>query len=173
MNRVSGNEAIISWTPGAGSTQKIYIGANKTEVDAGCPGTSSPACLIVGEGLSMSVNNYDTGPILASGVVYYVRVVSFIDSTRPTTAVTTPYLSSCNLTPSLVSINAGQTQLFTLNVNSSPDIVNSTFASSNTGVARVTSPDASFPLSNNGNRSRGGKRQYYRICLLHWRSSSL
>lgn len=146
--RVSESTMTLTWTPGTASSQSIYIGANRTEVEAGCPGASSPACVVAITGISSGSNSFTTSNVLTAGTVYFARVVSVGGSSCPSASSTTVrHLSSCNLSPATATIYEDQTQTYTMNINSSSEIARVDFASANTSVATINAPisDTTYP----------------------------
>lgn len=147
VTRISPTKGTITWTPGAnGTEQKIYVGANKTEVDASCPGTGSPACVVIVTGLPTSQTSYTTGDVLISRTVYYWRIVNYknpVCSSGPASDAIA--VSSCSLLPLSASLQTGETTTLTTSVNASSEIQQVTYDSSNNGIATATTPDAASP----------------------------
>ncbi len=138
VTRVSATSATINWTPGTGGTsQRVYMGANKAEVEANCPGTSSPACAVIQTGLPTSQSSYSTGSVLSIGTTYYVRVVNYKDSSCSSGSATAKYLSSCSLSPSAVTLTTGDSASIVASVNSSSEIQRIDFSSANPSIASV------------------------------------
>ena len=140
--------ALLNWTPGAGGTkQMLYVGSGKTEVEGGCPGLSSPACIVKEENLSASQNSYDTGQILSAGETYYFRVVNYESGSCPTPSAILPFLSSCELTPSSTVLTVGDSATLTSSVYSSAEIQRVDFARDSFTVKINPSNDTSYVYS--------------------------
>lgn len=140
----SATSSTIYWTPGInGVDQKLYVGANLTEVTNDCPGTSSPTC-VVKKTLSSSNSRY-TVTNLQPQTVYYWKVVNRKDSTcSPET--TTRSLSSCALSPTTINTAVGEpTQTIVANVNSSTRISSVVFSSSSSSVTLDPTTDTTYP----------------------------
>ena len=143
--RTSATSATVDWTPGTGgTTQRIYIGANEAEVEANCPGISSPACVVSNTSLTSSQSSYSTGNVLVAGSTYYIRVVNYEDSSCSSNSATSNYMSSCTISPSTQSVTLNETATLTTSVNSSGEITEVTYSSSNPSSVGVTSPDSSY-----------------------------
>lgn len=137
----------INWTPGSGGTsQRIYVGTAKAAVETNCPsGTGGgTGCTLAVTGLPISQTSYTTANVLATGTVYYYRVVNYIDGTCASNSATAKGLSSCALSPSAVSIQEGDSQAVNASVNSSTEVSQVTFSSSPTYVAVNPAADASY-----------------------------
>lgn len=154
VTATSATSSHVSWTPGTGGTsQTIFVGANQTEVEAGCPGLSSPACVVI-TSLPSNQSTYDTGDILSAGTVYYYKVFN-IDSTNSCSAGSSTVLglSSCLISPSgSITIPFGGSQIITTQVNSSSAITNVFYSLNPTGYASFdpasfvsTLTDTSYP----------------------------
>lgn len=170
VSRTSPTEAHVTWTPGSGGNgQIIDVGENKTEVDSGCPGISSPAC-VVNDSLSSSASSYDTGSILIPGTVYYYKIFNF-DSTLQScnsSSATTPALSSCLINPSTrpITIPNGGSQDISTQVNSNSIITNvfysldpAGFASFNSASFVSSLTDSTYPYSTTIYGLAGGSTQ--------------
>ncbi len=135
--RVSSTSLQINWIPGTGTTaQKVYVGANKTEVTNNCPGTGSPTCVVKTVGLPAAQNNLTTGNVLALGTVYYIKVVNAgscnVSSSIPN------HLSSCLVSPTSLNMNTNSTATITTSIQSSADISQVTYTSSSPSIASIS-----------------------------------
>ena len=135
--------AVINWNPGTGSgaggIQELYVGEVEAEVNSGCPGNVSPACVVKEEALPNTVSVYNTfysGNNLTVGTVYYVKIVNFKNDTCESTD-TDSFVSSCTLDPAVASLSIGGTQAFQMLTSYSTAITRVDFSSSAGGVASV------------------------------------
>lgn len=144
VTRLSPTQAQISWTPGAnGTEQRLYAGANKASVETNCPGTD---CVVKVTGLPTSQTSYTTGSVFSPNTVYYWRVLNYKDAGCLTASSTKISASSCDITPSTLSIPVGSTGTLSSLVGASADISSVNFSSGNAAVASVNpATDASSP----------------------------
>ena len=139
IEEISSSKAKINWTRGTGGTsQKIFIGANKTLVEANCVGAMSPACVVKKENLTAAQTSYATGNVLSAGTIYYVKVVNSSGANCNSSSQTSKFLSSCSLSPSSTTRNINQTQDLISNLSSSTEITKVKYISNNAGVASVS-----------------------------------
>ncbi|MGA2910869.1 MAG: hypothetical protein ABSE04_03685 [Candidatus Microgenomates bacterium] len=120
MTQVSTNNWTVTWTKGAsGKNQAIYIGTDETAVSKSCPnGTGEgTGCVVKNESLDPNAQSYSvTG--LAAGTFYYFMLKESCGSASAVTSL----LTSCDLSPSSLTLNFGQTATVYTNVVSSPNI---------------------------------------------------
>lgn len=120
MTQVSANNWTVTWTKGAsGKNQAIYVGTDKTAVSKSCPnGTGEgTGCAIKNESLDPNAQSYNvTG--LAAGTFYYFMLKESCGSASAVTSI----LSSCDLSPSSLTLSFGQTADVDTNVASSSNI---------------------------------------------------
>jgi hypothetical protein len=134
-------------------------------VESGCPGISSPACLVE-QPLSSSASLYDTGNILVAGSVYYYKVFAMNTTISNCIAAsnTKTSLLSCEASLSSNPILVGSSATLTTSVNASAGIADvrytlgsANYASFNPSAAQSTATDVSFPYSTTVyGRSPGG-----------------
>ncbi|MEW6718061.1 MAG: hypothetical protein AB1345_11235 [Chloroflexota bacterium] len=147
VSRISPNQGRIDWTPGGGGVeQRLYVGANKAEVEAGCPGLASPACAVKEEGLATSTNTYTTGNVLTPGTLYYWRIVNFKDNTCQPASITKS-LSSCALSPASITLEVGQKSYLTEMIYSSAEISKVDFSTTTDTVALDPTSDLTYVYS--------------------------
>lgn len=156
INRNSATSATINWTTGTGGTsQRIYMSQDKNQVLNNCSLATSPGCVVNQTGLSAATQTYTTGNVLAAGSVYYINIINDGGASCTASSNSTntynpngplPYLSSCTLSPSSLSLQISQTGIVTSNVDSSSEITSVSFASNNPSVT-VTTPDNSYPYT--------------------------
>lgn len=150
----SATSSHLTWTPGTGGTsQAIFVGANQTEVNSGCPGLASPSC-VVSTTVSGSQSSYDTGNVLSTGTIYYYKIFNLDTFNNCSAGSNTKIaLSSCLISPSgSITIPFGGNQNISTQVNSSSAITNVFYSLSPTGYASFNSvgfvstlTDASYP----------------------------
>lgn len=145
--RVTPTSSTLSWTPGSGGAeQRVYVGANKSEVEVNCNGTYSPACVVSATGLPTSQSSYSTGNVLTAGTVYYYRVVNWLNGSCAGTSATNTTISSCSITTNPLSVQSGFSATMATDVLSSTSISSVNFSSSNTSVATVNpASDTTYP----------------------------
>lgn len=134
-----------NWTPGTGGvSQSIYIGSNKTDVEANC---ASGSCAVAVTTLGATQSNYTTGSVLSPGTTYYYRVVNVGGAACSANSSTATSLLSCSLNPTALSLSPGQNSNITASVNASPDILRVDFASSSPSASVSPASDATYPYS--------------------------
>lgn len=146
VTRVSPTSLKVNWTRGTGTTsQSVYVGSNKNQVNNNCPAGSS--CVVKARGLAATLTTYTTGNVLAAGTVYYVRVVNAGTCNKGDTSG--GYLSSCSVSPATSTMGVNSTLVpdlqTVINTDSSNAITQVTYSSSDTNIATVTTPDTTKP----------------------------
>jgi len=143
--RVSASQATFSWTPGTGGAeQRLYVGANKAEVEAGCPGIDSPACAVNLTGLPESQSSYTTANVLAPGTVYYWQIVNWQSESCTVASSTRTLLSSCGLSPSTLTLKVNQEQKLRNTIRDSSQIEKVTFTSDSEAVSLTPQTDTAY-----------------------------
>ena len=143
--RVSSSQATFSWTQGTGGAeQRLYVGVNKAEVEAGCPGISSPACAVNLTGLPESQSSYTTANVLAPGTVYYWQIVNWQSESCTAGSSTQTLLSSCSLSPSPLTLKVNQKWNLVNTIQSSSQIEKVTFASDSEAISLTPQSDTSY-----------------------------
>lgn len=152
--RLSSTSVLLQWTPGnpGGSNpyQALYVSTNP-DPQTGCAGTSggtsvcpvkqdSSTTAMASTQSSYTVNN------LSANTVYYWTVMNIQDANCASYSTSSsPYVSSCSVTPSSVTINHGSTQLITSSLTSGTGITQVTFTSNDTSKVTVSpGSDASY-----------------------------
>jgi hypothetical protein len=122
-SKISSNTWRLTWTPGSGSSQRVYIGNIKSQVEANCPSGTGPGtgCTVKNESVGSGVTSYDVSN-LSSGTFYYYRVMAYTSGSCNAASATLTNLSSCDTSPSSLIIQQGDTQTLTTSVNSSSEI---------------------------------------------------
>lgn len=110
----SGSTRTLSWTKGNNGTQQIiYVGSAKSEVDANCPSGSS--CIVKNGNVDKNATSYDLSNISES-TVYYYKIITYKSSSCSSAATyTSP--SSCDLSPSTLTLEPGKTATLTTSIN--------------------------------------------------------
>ncbi len=142
---ISLTAARLTWSPGTGgTTQYVYVGSNKPDVEANCASGSCAVSVNLG---SATQSTYDTPQVLVPGTVYYYRVVNSESISCATPSVTGTHLQSCTLSPTSLSLSTSQTAVITASVGNSSEIQRVDFSSNNPSIASVSpSSDNSYPL---------------------------
>ncbi|MEW6083396.1 MAG: Ig-like domain-containing protein [Chloroflexota bacterium] len=143
---ISLTAARLTWTPGTGgTTQYVYVGSNKSDVEANCAGGTCAVSVNLG---SATQSTYDTPQVLVPGTVYYYRVVNSESISCATPSVTGTHLQSCTLSPTSLSLSTSQTAVITASVGNSSEIQRVDFSSNNPSIASVApSSDNSYPYT--------------------------
>ncbi|HET7098796.1 MAG TPA: hypothetical protein VFI61_01020 [Patescibacteria group bacterium] len=137
----------LSWTAGTGGTsQKLYVSASKTQVENNCTLSTSPGCIV---NTTTASSPYSLAGLMTPGTVYYARVVNSASASCNTNSATLTFVASCSLESPTISVDLGTTIPVNSTVNGSADIDSVTFASGNSGIATVTSPDTTYVYSTN------------------------
>lgn len=151
--------ATINWTPGVGGVnQKLYVSQDPNQINNNCTLATSPGCVINQTNLPSSQSSYSTGNTLASGTVYYIKVVNYnyaacqrsSDATNTNyTGGPLPYLSSCILTRSRTDLQVGESDTVVSSINTNSIISKVDFQSSNPSIISITSvtPDTTSPYT--------------------------
>ena len=106
----------LTWTRGThGDSQRVYVGTNSTKVQQNCPLAGD--CIVKDEAVGKYTESYLING-LSPGTVYYYKVVTYVSSDCKSGSMLTN-LSSCDLTPSALSLNVGQSSDLIANVFSS------------------------------------------------------
>ncbi|KKP92758.1 MAG: hypothetical protein UR98_C0018G0012 [Parcubacteria group bacterium GW2011_GWA1_36_12] len=116
-----GSSATVSWTDGTGGTSnRLYVGDDKTKVEADCPQGFG-----AGTGCVYSSDSA-TSPTVVSGLslgtVYYARLVNYKDEACSAASGTLIDVSSCYLSPDSATLSPFESQAFTTSVNYSTEI---------------------------------------------------
>ena len=132
--------AKVTWIPGQnGVSQKVFVDRNKTRVESAVD--DCPNCLInetVGVTKGTTDNPFYTGSVLNTGRVYYYKIVTYKDSTCSSPSAIAKAVSSCELTPTSMTIQVGDpSQTLTASVADSSEIDRITFQSLATGYVKV------------------------------------
>lgn len=145
--RLSATSVRLSWTPGTpgGSNpyQALYVSTNSNP-QTGCAGTSggTAACPVkldsTTTAMASTVSSYDVTN-LAANTIYYWTVMNVQDSNCASyNTSSVPYLSSCSVSPSSLTLNQASSQTITASVNSSSGITQVGFVSSNGAQVSVS-----------------------------------
>ncbi len=123
VSQNSPTSATVTWTPGTGGdSQAIYVGPTESIVHANCNVVGEDC--IIKDGLGVADTSYATGNVLQAGTVYFYKVVNvngtIANCSSGTDTVTT--LSSCSLSPSVLSLSPSDTAILTAVVNASTEI---------------------------------------------------
>jgi len=135
----SPTSATVTWTPGTGGNgQSVYAGPTQSIVQANCnvPGSD---CVLT-EGVPSGDTSYTTGNIFQPGIIYYFKVVnsnSTIANCSSGSSVVSS-LSSCSLSPSVLSLAPTNTATLTAVVNANTLIQRVDFSSSNSSIVSVS-----------------------------------
>lgn len=136
----------LTWASGTGgNSQRLYVSADANQVTSNCTLGSSPGCIVNDNSAS---SPYSLAGTISPGVVYYAAVTNYKDASCSTDSSNLSFLSSCAFQSPSLSVTQGDLPTpFNLSVNSNSAITNTTFSSSDTGVATVTTPDTSYTYS--------------------------
>ena len=125
----------LTWSGGSGNTRNVYIGTSQSAVEANCPS----GCTVKAEGLASGTTTYDVSG-LTPGNFYYSRVVAYNDAGCNSASATNTALSSCDVSPSSLSIEVGQSATLSTTVS---DLAGGTVSYSKSGAFVNISPPAS------------------------------
>ncbi len=145
---------LLQWTPGAtggaNPYQALYVSTD-SDPQTGCAGSSGgtstcPVKLDSSTTAMSSSQNAYTVTNLAPNTVYYWTVMNVQDANCASyTTSSAPYVSSCNVSPSSVTLNHGSTQTITSSLTSGTGITQVTFASSDASKVTVSpASDATY-----------------------------
>lgn len=145
VTKISTNNWQVTWSKGGqGSYQDIYIGTDKTAVSNSCPNGTGPGtgCIVKDESLDVNAESYNVSG-LADGTFYYFMMKESCGSASDITA----YLTSCNASPSDITMEIGDTPTLVTSVNSSAEIGSVAYTAGG-GVESVNpASDASYVYS--------------------------
>ena len=134
----SPTSATVTWTPGTGGNgQAIYIGMNQAAVESDC---TLPGCSTWTISLTSTQSSYFTGDVLSAGDIYYFRIVNFNSALANcmSRSATVSSLSSCSLSPTVLSLAPTNTATLTAVVNANALIQRVDFSSSNSSIVSVS-----------------------------------
>src|SRR3972149_4681264 len=140
------SDQTLTWTAGTGGTsQRLYVSADPNQIANNCTLSTSPGCVVSDTNAS---SPYSIGGALSPETAYYAKVLNYNHSACSASSGVETLMLSCSFTnPSINVIKGDPPTAFNLAVNSSGAITSVTFASSDPGVAAVTSPDTAYVYS--------------------------
>lgn len=151
--RVSPTSATLSWTPGtpggSGPYQALWVSTNPNP-QTGCAGSNggTATCPVRRDTSTSPIPTDQTGytitNLLTANKVYYWEVAN-IQSASCYKAVTTSLMSSCSVSPSVITINQGSTQVISSTLTNGTGIQKVNFTSNQpTNVSVNPATDTTF-----------------------------
>lgn len=134
----------LTWTKGSGGVkQLVYVDTSKSDVESNCPGSS---CFLEDENVNVNSESYSISG-LTDGDFYYARVVTYFDALCSSNSSTLTDISSCDLSPTSLTLEVGDTSTLTAGVYSSSEIGSVTFTPSGGFISVDPSSDTAYTYS--------------------------
>ena len=142
VTRVNPTSAQLNWTPGAnGDHQNLYVSTDSNPY-VGCAGSQggTAACPVREDEsttpLGADIATYTINGLLSPSTTYYWEVVNVQTSTCYS-STTAPYISSCTINPSSVSVSVPNSQIVSSSITSGNGIQKVVFTSSDQTIFTV------------------------------------